>query len=341
MEVYRNEITQANPEQRQRGLRVLSLDGGGVRGLSSLHILQYLMKRIDSENPPKPCDYFDLIGGTSTGGLIAIMLGRLRMDIHECITAYKVISRRVFTPKRSKRNILGRGKDLWSLAGAFDSNALADEIARVVEACGLDRNAKLLEKEAHCKVFVCATRAEISTTVRLRNYRTAMTVDEVNCTIVEAARATSAASSFFAPIEIEGQKFVDGATGSNNPVDDVLDEVNTIWPGENSRLERFVSVGTGTPSLKAFGTNLKELASTLVAMAVDTERVAERFQKQDVRANGLSSNYFRFNVRRGLEDVGLEEHAKQGTIIAATNNYLDEYETREKVQEFVEASQRE
>lgn len=51
-----------------RNLNLLSLDGGGVRGLSSLYILQRVMKSINPNNPPKPCDYFDIIGGTSTGG---------------------------------------------------------------------------------------------------------------------------------------------------------------------------------------------------------------------------------------------------------------------------------
>jgi patatin-like phospholipase/acyl hydrolase len=67
--------------------RVLSLDGGGVRGLSSLLILREIMEEIgrqvsSNETPsktPLPCEYFDLIGGSGTGGLIAIMLGRLRM----------------------------------------------------------------------------------------------------------------------------------------------------------------------------------------------------------------------------------------------------------------------
>jgi patatin-like phospholipase/acyl hydrolase len=49
-------------------LRLLAIDGGGVRGLSSLMILQQLLSTIDQDSPPKPCDYFDLIGGTSTGG---------------------------------------------------------------------------------------------------------------------------------------------------------------------------------------------------------------------------------------------------------------------------------
>jgi len=53
-----------------RTLKLLCLDGGGVRGLSSLYILQELMKQVadDPQHPPKPCYWFDMIGGTSTGG---------------------------------------------------------------------------------------------------------------------------------------------------------------------------------------------------------------------------------------------------------------------------------
>lgn len=67
-------------------LRILSLDGGGVRGLSQLVILDHVMERLEYKlgrdpqlNPCRPCEFFDLICGTSTGGLTALMLGRLRM----------------------------------------------------------------------------------------------------------------------------------------------------------------------------------------------------------------------------------------------------------------------
>jgi len=53
-----------------KALRLLALDGGGVRGLSSLIILEQLMQTINPEHPPKPCEYFDMIGGTSTGGFV-------------------------------------------------------------------------------------------------------------------------------------------------------------------------------------------------------------------------------------------------------------------------------
>ena len=61
----------------QQGLRLLALDGGGVRGLSSLQILKQLMEVVDRESPPKPCDYFDMIGGTSTGGFVNSTIGRM------------------------------------------------------------------------------------------------------------------------------------------------------------------------------------------------------------------------------------------------------------------------
>lgn len=54
------------------GLCLLSLDGGGVRGLSTLYILKGLMDRLNhtraGDSRVKPCEVFDLIGGTSTGG---------------------------------------------------------------------------------------------------------------------------------------------------------------------------------------------------------------------------------------------------------------------------------
>ncbi|KAL2159081.1 hypothetical protein VTH06DRAFT_2840 [Thermothelomyces fergusii] len=86
-------------------LRILSLDGGGVRGYSIFLILQELMHRtfveVEGRAPrrseiPKPCDHFDLIVGTGTGGLIALMLGRLRLDIETCKELYVRLTRKVF-----------------------------------------------------------------------------------------------------------------------------------------------------------------------------------------------------------------------------------------------------
>ena len=66
---------ESNPVDKT-GLCLLSLDGGGVRGLSTLYILKGLMARLNHERQHrgfpvlKPCDVFDLMGGTSTGGYV-------------------------------------------------------------------------------------------------------------------------------------------------------------------------------------------------------------------------------------------------------------------------------
>ena len=93
-------------------LRLLSLDGGGVRGLSSLMVLDDLMENIAQEEKRlglrkqsddtrlRPCDYFDLIGGTSTGGIIAVLLGRLRLDCRQCIDIYTELAEEIFKNDR-------------------------------------------------------------------------------------------------------------------------------------------------------------------------------------------------------------------------------------------------
>ncbi|PBK88448.1 FabD/lysophospholipase-like protein [Armillaria gallica] len=87
-------------------VNLLSLDGGGIRGVSELFILNETMKCIQLRKnlpiTPKPCEYFDLIGGTSTGGLIAIMLGRLKMSTEEALKSYNKMSSLVFGAENRK-----------------------------------------------------------------------------------------------------------------------------------------------------------------------------------------------------------------------------------------------
>lgn len=118
----------------ENGVCLLSLDGGGVRGLSSLYILRRIMVKMNAERQQrgepdaKPCHVFDLIGGTSTGGqvyqgpqtrngtlnltscssLIAILLGRLEMSVDECLAVFKDCMSEIFKRRKhsTKFNLL-------------------------------------------------------------------------------------------------------------------------------------------------------------------------------------------------------------------------------------------
>ncbi|KAH8145333.1 uncharacterized protein LAJ45_10613 [Morchella importuna] len=104
-ETIRKKRLTATMNHRLPPLRLLSLDGGGVRGFSTIMLVQELMLKLFHElygraprieEIPKPCDHFDLIGGTGTGGLIAILLGRLRLDLETCKKVYIHVTKKVF-----------------------------------------------------------------------------------------------------------------------------------------------------------------------------------------------------------------------------------------------------
>ncbi|GLA55428.1 hypothetical protein AnigIFM63604_002076 [Aspergillus niger] len=335
-----------------RGIALLSLDGGGVRGLSSLHILKHLMERIKDEKglaeEPKPCEYFDMIGGTSTGGLIAIMLGHLQMTVNECIRAYLALTQRVFTPIRSRSVSLGFSKHLGDVVSRFDSAALEEVVKRVIRDALLDPDALFYDEDraSKCKVFVCALQAEIATPVLLTNYKSKRSDSDrrESVKIWQAARATSAASGFFDAQEIEMsagyvETYTDGATGYNNPVRQLWTEAREVLLPQGERLEdhldAIVSIGTGTPELKAFGTNLKDIATTLVRIATDTDNTANHFQREykELDRDGL---YCRLSVANGLQHIGLEDYKQANNIMAATKAYLDHPDTLSKLTKCLE-----
>lgn len=172
--------------------------------------------------------------------------------------------------------------------------------------------------------FVCAFRKTMNTPVKFRSYPADEDSDMpsvVNCKIWEAARATSAAATFFDPITIGLHSYVDGATGYNNPVEEVLHEAFSIWPNSLPRIHCIVSIGTGVPGPRDFGDDLVDVLMTLKTISTETETTAERFRRNHVLL-GLSGRYFRFNVVQGLEAVRLDEHEKVKEIEAAADRYL-------------------
>ncbi|RDW92542.1 hypothetical protein BP5796_01936 [Coleophoma crateriformis] len=323
------------------GLCLLSLDGGGVRGLSTLFILKGIMDRLNHERKIlhqeqqmtadfealKPCDVFDLIGGTSTGGLIAIMLGRLEMDVDQCITAYSDLAAVVFGEKLNRMpfNIQAQ------VQPRFDSAKLKTTVQKVIAESKVAQNdaseTELLNDkiERGCKTFVCTVDRDTKNITRLRSY-SLPEERNIPATIWQAALATSAATTFFEPVTIGHRTFTDGGLGANNPVDEVEDEASNIWCKETADLKPlvkcFISIGTGNPGKDAFKDNiLNFLGQTVVAIATETENTEKKFIAR-WRKHFDEQRYFRFNVEQGLQDIGLDEHGKIGKIEAATEEYL-------------------
>ncbi|KAA6408070.1 MAG: hypothetical protein FRX48_07811 [Lasallia pustulata] len=317
------------------GLCLLSLDGGGVRGLSALYILQGLMTRVNKlrkargEPAVKPFEVFDLIGGTSTGGLIAILLGRLEMDVDECIETYKCLLETIFKSK-SLIPVTIKGKT----KARFDSNILRQSIEDIIRKhidTGRDPATEPLNngQVKDCKVFVCATRHEAAnrTPARLRSYEATRLGVGDRATISGAALATSAATTFFDPVTIGTRTYADGAFGANNPVEEVLAEAKDIWSPKKDNVGElvkcFVSIGMGVPGMTPIASGAWKLMSqTLVEISTETEKTAENFRRRHGEMF-KEKRVFRFNVQKGLEQIGLEEYEKQGIIETATDLYME------------------
>jgi len=105
------------------------------------------MESLDPEDPPRPCDYFDMIGGTSTGGLITIMLGRLHLSVDECIDEYKKLSPEIFTKVHHRVNWGG------SLQGRFDGDALKEGVRSLLQRHDHDPDSLFKEhpSQSRCK----------------------------------------------------------------------------------------------------------------------------------------------------------------------------------------------
>jgi hypothetical protein len=178
--------------------------------------------------------------------------------------------------------------------------------------------------------FVCASMSN-SKTQRLRNYRS--NVEEpIRCTIWEAARATSAAPTFFDPIQLtNGAIFRDGALRDNNPIFQLINEFSEEFPGRE--VATVLSLGTGVLSDIKLGNGLISVANACSKIATDTEEKAEAFTETYCRTGGrFRDQYFRFNVTQGLQDVGLEEWQKVDKMWASTQAYLNAPRQREMLQ---------
>ncbi len=159
-------------------------------------------------------------------------------------------------------------------------------------------------------------------------------------TIWQAALATSAASTFFEPVQIgpDQESFVDGATGANNPVFQVWREASDVWKSKGpleQNLQCLISVGTGVPTVNAFGRSLAAIVNTLKSMATDTETTADDFLRHHTQLH-TEYRYFRFNVLTGLERVGLEDAAMRPQIIAATRRYLASEDNKKQLEHCAE-----
>jgi hypothetical protein len=307
-------------------LCILSLDGGGVRGLSSLLILQHFMqalsRRLKSHAILLPCEVFDLIIGTNTGGIIALMLGRLRMSVSDCIEAYANLARNVFGKPRSAYQLLAlAGKSM------YHKHPLEAALKELVKEMAGSESMTLGADEYGCKTAVVAALQEDSSRpVLLRSYSDHPDFPAFNSAIWEAGRATTATPLFFPPVVIGSPPctYLDGTgSGHGNPARLAVREAEELWPGR--ALGCLLSIGTGSPSVIPVKPWAHDIVKHFASLAAQCSRVDDKLARQF--KDNSNTPYFRFSVRCELISARLDEWeeispSSRGGLNSLTDCYM-------------------
>ena len=264
--------------------RILSLDGGGVRGVVALAFLDRLETLLAETNgaPVKLCDYFNLMGGTSTGSIIATALS-LGYSAKEVRRFYLEMGPRVFR------------KPFFRLPGfqaKFDARALRREIIGVVG----DRTLGSADLKTGLAILLKRLDAGgawiLSNNPRSRFWDTPANgsfIGNRHYPLESVIRASTAAPSFFdlQAIEIvagaEMAMFVDGGLTSHNDPALALLFLAVLPPHKLQwamGAERFtvISMGTGTFRARSAPRSLLRATALGLAMTSLTQQIAESQQ---------------------------------------------------------------
>ncbi|KAI5456970.1 acyl transferase/acyl hydrolase/lysophospholipase [Mariannaea sp. PMI_226] len=318
------------------GVRLLSIDGGGVRGIVGLLVLKKIMESIKDQELARdptastedrhPAQYFDLAGGTGTGGLVCIMLFRLRMSVQEAIDAYAELSCSIFRSSFASRKLGGFAIKTVIGRPWFKGEVLETIIKRKITGQHLPEDAQLLEPgSTSCKTFVCTLRKHDNLAVRLRSYHLwdGSLPEHHYCPIWKAALATSAAPFYFPEASIGHSKFWDGGVANNNPIDEVWVEKSLLF--QKQAVKCVISLGTGRREMAKKSSNLlarhpaMSRGGRLLTNLTNVENVHRRFEDL-MKAESIE--YFRFDPSTLEDDIGMSDYDKIPKLQEYTEIYL-------------------
>ncbi|MDE1568250.1 CBASS cGAMP-activated phospholipase [Aquabacter sediminis] len=226
------------PWPKDKPFKILSLDGGGIKGIYTAEFLHRCQQTLGRGEPV--VRYFDMIAGTSTGGIIALGLG-LGLSTADIVTFYRDDGRKVFPPLPGRWWARAWQWVSWRFLGPklaheelekalkhrFEDHLLGESMVRlVIPAFMMPKTEIAVFKTDHHEDFQ-------------NDHRTPMW---------KVARSTSAAPTYLKGHKHEdsGRIFIDGGVWANNPAMIALVDALTAYDLTPEQIEVF-SIGTGNP----------------------------------------------------------------------------------------------
>jgi uncharacterized protein len=288
--------------------KVLSIDGGGIRGIIPAMVLAEIERRTGK----RTAEVFDLLAGTSTGGILALGLTKPGQDggpeysARELIELYETEGGRIFD-----RSVWHRIHSVGGLAEEKYPATGIDEVA-------LEYFGDVPLSQAHKEVLVTAYEIEKRGPWFFKRRHALDPKEGFDPLMREVVRATSAAPTYFEPLPLKvgslgNRAFIDGGVHSNNPAMCAYVEARKIHSSENDFL--VLSLGTGEPTREmpydeVQGWGLAQWAQPILNVVFDGVADTVDYQLRELLpTEGDDRRYYRFQTvlvtgKDDLDDAG-------------------------------------
>lgn len=307
---------------------VLSLDGGGIKGILGATMLDEVANRTGK----RITDMFDFFAGTSTGGLIALGLTASNpknpeeplYDTSFVKDLYLRYGEQIFPPIL-KGSYFGSGVkqvyQAWS--HAYSPDAIE---SLLISFFGMQPLSDVVKPTLVTAVNITDGEAMLFASYKAYSRGGLNFLPHRNPRIWQAGRATSAAPTYFPPITMyydnAPKELIDGGVTTNNPTLLALREIRTLCQDFSNKCNikkiNVVSIGTGIPKYKhKFGQSQLGLLNVLEAFTEvgmgfgvrQTEFHVKEYLDLGKAKGDFTYNYYRFNPNVG--DIELDSASKE------------------------------
>nr|XP_029714967.1 calcium-independent phospholipase A2-gamma-like isoform X1 [Aedes albopictus] len=244
------------------GIRILSVDGGGIRGL----ITAELLRRIEKMTGQKIFELFDMVCGVSTGAiLLCALMSEKNLTLDESIILYKKLSHKMFHRPSPLDKITGASRMVLSHA-YYDIELWESLLKQYLGYRRIIDTSKLPHIPKFCCVSTTICDEHIEAHV-FRNYTFPLNAHSVysgshTARMWEVVRASSAAPAYFGDFQLNGQLHQDGGILYNNPTAVAIHEAKCLWP--NEPIQCVVSFGTGRTRTRAWKDGQKIISKNII-----------------------------------------------------------------------------
>ena len=288
-------------------VKILSIDGGGIRGIIPATVAAQLEK-----NTGRPISQlFDLVAGTSTGGVLALGLtkpdaaGRPAFSAQAMADLYSSEGAKIF------------GRSLWYKILALGNFTLQKYPSQGLESVLQQYFGDTTLAQATTNVLVTSYEIEKSFPFFFRS-STAQSKPAYDFLMRDVARATSAAPTYFEPVQVKSTNptstnelytLIDGGVYANNPAACALVEARATFPNAENFL--VVSLGTGNmtrsiPFQEARRWGVAGWVRPLLDVVFDGVSSTVDYQLRQLFSGAPEDSYYRFQPTLTSRHAGMD-----------------------------------